>query len=44
MVFEFAKNDNIPIAMALGGGYSKDIDETVEAYVGTYEVARRTYL
>ena len=33
----------IPCSMAIGGGYSDPIEHTVEAYSGTYEVARDVY-
>jgi hypothetical protein len=38
MVFEFAKDR--PIAMAIGGGYARPIQLTVEAHVNTFKVAR----
>ncbi len=43
LVFEFALSQGIPLTMALGGGYSNNINDTVEAYVGTYEVAQKVY-
>ena len=41
MVFEFA--GNTPLAMAIGGGYAKPIELTVEAHVNTFKVARSFY-
>ena len=38
IVFEFSKG--FPIAMAIGGGYAKPIDLTVQAHVNTFKVAR----
>lgn len=43
MVFEFAKKKGIPLAMAIGGGYSKPIDPTVTAYVNTFKEAKLVY-
>lgn len=37
-VFQFAKN--IPLAMAIGGGYAQPIELTVRAHVNTFKVAR----
>ncbi len=39
LVFGFAKSHHIPVAVALGGGYSKPIDLTVRAHVQTFMVA-----
>lgn len=38
MVFEFAKGK--PLAMAIGGGYAKPIELTVNAHVNTFKVAK----
>lgn len=38
MVFQFSKG--LPMAMAIGGGYAKPIDLTVEAHANTFKVAR----
>lgn len=43
LVFEFARKQGLPIAMAIGGGYSKPIEPTVEAYVGTFHEAKRVF-
>ena len=41
MVFEFA--GKTPIAMAIGGGYAKPIELTVEAHVNTFKIAREVF-
>ena len=40
MVFQFMRHQNIPMAMVLGGGYAKDIQLSVDAYVNTYLEAK----
>jgi acetoin utilization deacetylase AcuC-like enzyme len=40
MVFEFARKKSKPVAMAIGGGYAKPIELTVEAHVNTFKTAR----
>ena len=40
-VIEFALNSKIPISLALGGGYAKPIEKSVEAYANTYRVAKK---
>jgi len=42
-VFQFAKNHRIPISLALGGGYSKPIQYTLEAYLNTYRILKSEY-
>ncbi len=39
-VIGFAHQLNIPISLAMGGGYAEPISDTVRAHVGTYEVVR----
>lgn len=39
LVFEFAKRNRLPLAMAMGGGYSDPISLTVDAHIGTYQQA-----
>lgn len=39
MVLSFAKKNNIPIAISMGGGYSEDIKHIVEAHCNTYRLA-----
>ena len=43
LVFEFAYSQQLPLAMALGGGYSDPIDLSVEAYANTYRMAKELY-
>ena len=43
MVFEWAFEDRIPIASAIGGGYNLDIKQTVEANTNTFEVAKSLF-
>lgn len=43
MVLGFAKTHQIPIAIALGGGYAKPIEITVDAHVQTFQVAAKLY-
>lgn len=38
MIFEFSKGR--PLVMAIGGGYAKPIEMTVEAHVNTFKVAK----
>ncbi len=41
MVFEFAKEK--PVAMAIGGGYAKPIELTVQAHLNTFKTARQHF-
>lgn len=43
MVFEFAKNLEIPTTMALGGGYADPITDTVQATLNTYRTAKKVF-
>ncbi len=43
MVFEFAKDRDIPIIHVLGGGYSRPIDHSVTAYVNTFAAAQQVF-
>lgn len=38
IVISYALDHNIPISLALGGGYAKPIEKSVEAYANTYRV------
>ncbi len=40
IVLEYALNSKIPISLALGGGYAKPIEKSVEAYANTYRVVK----
>ena len=44
MIFEYAKERNLPLAMAVGGGYSNPIEATIKAYAGTFLEAKLAYL
>jgi acetoin utilization deacetylase AcuC-like enzyme len=43
MVFEWAKKHSMPVAQAIGGGYSDPIEHTIKAYCGTIEVAKACF-
>ena len=43
MVLEFCSNYNVPVAINMGGGYSKNLSLILEAHVNTYKVARDIY-
>lgn len=40
IVISGSRKKNIPVSLALGGGYSRPIDHTVEAYCNTYRVVK----
>lgn len=42
-VFTTLKQNNIPVAVAMGGGYSPDIRTIVEAHCNTFRTAMRLY-
>ncbi|GAB5465249.1 MAG: histone deacetylase [Candidatus Kapaibacteriales bacterium] len=43
MVFEFSKNNSLPIVSAMGGGYSPDISDIVNVHLGTFEAAAEVF-
>lgn len=43
MIFDFAIQRGLPLALAVGGGYSDPIDHTVTAYAGTFAEAKLAY-
>lgn len=43
LVLKACKTHQIPISLALGGGYANPIDLTVEAHVGTYKAIREVF-
>lgn len=43
MVLEECKTRGVPVSLGLGGGYSKPISHTVDAYAGTYRVVKEYY-
>ena len=42
-VLRQAKSANIPVAIVMGGGYSEDINDVVEAHCNTFRVAQEIY-
>lgn len=42
-VLRQAKSANIPVAVVMGGGYSEDINDVVEAHCNTFRVAQEIY-
>jgi acetoin utilization deacetylase AcuC-like enzyme len=43
MVFELFHAHGIPVSIAMGGGYAKPIERTVQAHVQTYRVVKSVY-
>ncbi len=43
MVLSYAKEFEIPVSLALGGGYAQPIELSVQAYANTYKVAKRLF-
>ena len=43
IVLSESKNRNIPVSLALGGGYSRPIEHTIEAYSNTYKVVKEYF-
>lgn len=43
IIISECKSGNIPLSIGLGGGYSKPIQHTVDAYCGTYKVAKEYF-
>ena len=43
MVLNECRKRNIPVSIALGGGYAKPIELTVECYAQTYEVVKEVF-
>ncbi len=41
LVLEEARGRNIPVAVVLGGGYGRDLEDTVQAHLNTIQAARR---
>lgn len=42
-VFDTCRSANVPVAVSMGGGYSKDLKTIVEAHANTYRVAREVF-
>ena len=43
LVFEFCWRRDIPISIAIGGGYASPISDSVQAYANTFRVAHEVY-
>lgn len=43
LVLEAARQRGLPAVLTLGGGYAKPLSATIDAHVGTYEVARALF-
>ncbi len=43
-VLSFLNAHEIPVSLALGGGYAKPITDSIEAHLGTYRVVRSVYV
>ncbi|WP_201533413.1 histone deacetylase family protein [Psychrobacter ciconiae] len=43
MVLTLAKDAQIPVAIVMGGGYSEDINDVVEAHCNTFRAAQRIF-
>ncbi len=43
MVLETAHRNNIPIQISMGGGYSQDIRDIIEAHANTFRLAQEIY-
>ena len=37
------KNNKLPVEVSMGGGYSKEIDDIVEAHSNTFRLAQEIY-
>ena len=42
-VLQQAKAASIPVAIVMGGGYSEDIEDVVEAHCNTFRLAQQIY-
>jgi len=42
-VLRQARDNNIPIAVVMGGGYSEDIEDVVEAHCNTFRLAKQLF-
>lgn len=43
LVLETCRRLALPVVTTLGGGYTRPIDATIDAHVGTYEIARAVF-
>jgi acetoin utilization deacetylase AcuC-like enzyme len=44
LVFEFCRQQHIPVVVTLGGGYGASIEATAEAHANVYRMAARVFL
>ncbi len=42
-VLQFCKDNNIPIAASMGGGYSEKLSDIIEAHANTYRLAQKIF-
>ena len=42
-ILKYCKRNNIPVQVSMGGGYSINIDEIVEAHSNTFRLAQEIY-
>ena len=42
-VFELCKQNHIPVAVTMGGGYSERLTDIIEAHANTFRVAQEMY-
>lgn len=42
-VLRQARDNNIPISVVMGGGYSEDIEDVVEAHCNTFRLAKQLF-
>ena len=43
LVFEFCWRRDIPVSIAIGGGYARPISDSVEVYANTFRIAHEIY-
>jgi acetoin utilization deacetylase AcuC-like enzyme len=43
MVMQMAKDNQIPLVASMGGGYSPDFKDIIEAHANTYRVAQEIF-
>ncbi|WP_315042024.1 histone deacetylase [Faucicola mancuniensis] len=43
LVFNYAKRYQLPIAVVMGGGYSENLDDVVEAHCNTFRIAKQIF-
>ncbi len=43
LVFECCKNNKVPVAVAMGGGYSPKVSDIVQAHCNTFKAAAETF-